>query len=104
MEQDKKQKTTQIQVRYSETSAIFCSQFLINSTDEDITIGCSSGYISDPGSKETILPIHTRIGMTLHGARRLHSLLGKILQDSQTAKGQPAQDLPEAAKAKLPRL
>jgi hypothetical protein len=103
MEQQKAQTQTQIQVRYTETSALYSSQFLINSTEEDITIGFSSGYISDPGSKETILPIHTRISMTLQGARRLQNLLAKILPPEN----QPVQNkqaIPEAAKAQLPKM
>ena len=101
MEQQKN--APQIQVRYSETSSLYSSQFLINSTEEDVTVGFSSGYLSDPGSKETILPIHTRISMTLQGARRLHGLLAKILQqENATDADSPA--VPEAAKARLPRL
>ncbi len=103
MEQQKSTTQPQIQVRYSETSSLYSSQFLINSTEEDVTIGFSSGYLSDPGSKETILPIHTRISMTLQGARRLHTLLSKILQqESGTEAGRSA--VPDAAKARLPRL
>lgn len=103
MEQQKNRTQPQIQVRYAETSSLYSSQFLINSTEEDLTIGFSSGYLSDPGSKETILPIHTRISMTLQGARRLHGLLAKILQqENATDADNPA--VPEAAKARLPRL
>lgn len=102
MEQQKSTPQTQIQVRYSETSSLYSSQFLINSTEEDITIGFSSGYISDPGSKETILPIHTRIGMTLQGARRLHNLLAKILQPEKDPA--PGKAIPDAAKARLPKM
>ena len=103
MEKQKSTPQSQIQVRYAETSSLYSSQFLINSTEEDITIGFSSGYISDPGSKETILPIHSRISMTLQGARRLHNLLAKILQqDSEPATGKST--IPDTAKARLPKM
>lgn len=103
MEQQKAKPQPQIQVRYTETSSLFSSQFLINSTEEDITIGFSSGYISDPGSKETLLPIHTRISMTLQAARRLQNLLAKILpQENQATTGKAA--IPDAARAQLPKM
>jgi hypothetical protein len=103
MEQQNNKNQAQIQVRYTETSSLFSSQFLINSTEEDITIGFSSGYLSDPGSKETILPIHSRISMTLQGAKRLHGLLSKILQQ-ETRPVQNKQAIPDAAKAQLPKM
>jgi len=97
-----KKNKPQIQVRYNETSSLFSSQFLINSTDEDVTIGFSSGYLSEPGSKDTHLPIHTRISMTMQGAKRLHSLLSKVIrQEEQRHQQQP---VPETAKAKLPKM
>jgi len=95
-------KQTQIKVRYSETSSLFSSQFLINQTEEDITIGFSSGYISEPGAQETVLPVHTRISMTPQGAKRLHDLLAKILQQSNPASN--PQTVPDPAKAKLPTM
>lgn len=81
------QKTTQIKIRYAETSSVFSSQFLVNSTPEDITVGFSSGYMKDPGTSETSLPIHSRISMTHAGAKRLHEILGKVLADSDTKQG-----------------
>ena len=103
MEQPSPPNSPQIQVRYAETSSLFAGQFLLNATDEDITIGFSSGYISDPGGKETILPIHTRITMTRQGAKRLHGLLSKIIQqEAASSPGKPP--VPVAAQAKLPKL
>lgn len=87
----------QIKVRYTETSALFASQFIINTTQEDLTLNFSSGAISDPASGESILPIHTRIAMTVGAARRLHNLLGSIL------KQEPGK-APEAAQAQLPKI
>lgn len=84
MPQDKKetqQKT--IKVRYNETSSLFASQFIINSTAEDLTINFSSGALADPGSGETILPIHTRISLTMEGARRLQGVLNQVLNQQQ---------------------
>lgn len=75
----KEQQARHIKIRYTETSSLFSSQFLVNSTPEDITVGFSSGYMKDPGSGETSLPVHSRISMTHAGAKRLQELLGKVL-------------------------
>ena len=69
----------QIKVRYNETSSLFASQFLLNTSAEDVTINFSSGPITDPAGGESVLPIHTRISMTREGAKRLHAILGKVL-------------------------
>lgn len=98
---DKKQPP--LKVRYSETSSLFASQFLLNSTDEDITISYSSGYLSEPGSQETTLPIHTRISMSRQGAKRLHALLTKALQQEPSSVTKKS-IVPASAKAKLPKM
>lgn len=94
---DKKNKEQQIKVRYNETSALYASQFIVNTSAEDLTINFSSGPITDPGSNESILPVHTRMAMTINGARRLHSVLGNILnQQDANASG-----IPPSAQAKV---
>ncbi len=93
-------KTQQIKVRYTETSALYASQFIINTSGEDLTINFSSGPITDPANNETILPVHTRLAMTRAGARRLYDVLGNIL--SKQAAG--AADIPAAAQAKVPDI
>ncbi len=75
----------QIKVRYNETTAQYASQFILNASEEDITINFSSGPLTDPGSGETMLPIHTRIALTREGAKRLHAVLGKVLSEKQQA-------------------
>lgn len=93
-----KQTTQQVKVRYTETSALFASQFMINTTNEDLTLNFSSGPITDPASGETLLPIHTRIAMTPGAARRLHQVLGSILAQQQPG------GVPAAAQAQLPKI
>ena len=93
----------QVSVQYAETSSLYGSQFLINATGEDVTIGFSSGYISTPGSKETVLPVHTRIATTLQGAKRLHDLLGKVIKQAEVD-AKPETLIPDQAKAKLPKM
>jgi hypothetical protein len=90
----------QVKVRYNETSALFASQFIINTSNEDLTINFSSGPISDSASGESILPIHTRMAMTLSGAQRLYAVLGDILkQQTETPGAAPA-----SAQAQLPSV
>lgn len=98
----KKTTQQQVKVQYKETSSLFASQFLVNSTSEDVTIGFSSGYISSPGSQDTTLPIHTRIATTMEGAKRLHDLLGKVISQTENSSAEVA--IPTSAKAKLPKL
>jgi hypothetical protein len=96
-EQSKQQ---QVKVRYNETSALFASQFIINTTNEDLTINFSSGAITDPASGESVMPVHTRMAMTLSGAQRLHAVLGSILKQQAAA----AAGIPEKAQAQLPKI
>jgi hypothetical protein len=91
------QKKQQIKVRYNETSALYSSQFIINSSEEDITINFSSGPLVDPASGDTMLPIHTRIALTKEGARRLLGVLGRVLSE-QDGK----QKVAAAAQAQVP--
>jgi hypothetical protein len=96
-EQEKKQ---QIKVRYNETSSLYASQFIINSSAEDVTINFSSGALSDPASSETILPIHTRITMTRAGVQRLHAVLSNMLAAPKDGND----SIPAEAQAKLPDI
>ncbi len=94
-----KAKQQQIKVRYNETSALFASQFILNTSDEDITINFSSGPMNDPAGNETILPVHTRIAMTREGALRLRSILDQVLS-GKTNKNPVA----KTSQAKLPGI
>ncbi len=96
----KQQNQQQVKVRYNETSALFASQFIINTSAEDITINFSSGPLSDPANGETILPVHTRMAMTRAGARRLHAVLGNILNQQPES----GEKIPPDAQAKLPDI
>jgi len=99
MTEQEQKKQQQVKVRYNETSALFASQFIVNTSAEDVTINFSSGPIGDPASGDTILPIHTRMAMTREGARRLHSVLSNILGISEN-KGK----IPANAQAKIPDI
>ena len=90
----------QIRVRYNETSALFASQFIVNTSAEDVTVNFSSGPITDPASGETMLPVHTRIAMTREGARRLRAVLTNILAAAQKEK----KEIPSQAQANIPDI
>lgn len=89
----------QIKVRYNETSALFASQFIVNTSAEDVTINFSSGPLSDPSTGDTILPVHTRMAMTREGARRLYAVLGNVLGNQENTGKIPAN-----AQAKIPDI
>lgn len=94
----------QVKVRYAETSALYASQVLVNASGEDIILNFSSGYLSDPSSGQTLLPVHTRIAMTADGARRLHALLDQVLRGPAPSETDSRQGVPEQAKARLPKV
>jgi len=99
MSQEEQSKKQQIKVRYNETSALYASQFILNTSQEDITINFSSGPLNDPASGETVLPVHTRIALSMEGARRLYGILGQVLsQQSDKEK------MSEGAQAQLPKI
>lgn len=93
------QNKQQIKVRYNETSALYSSQFILNSSDEDIVINFSSGPLVDPASGDTMLPIHTRIALTKDGARRLLGVLSRVLADSDNKK-----KVADAAQVQMPKM
>lgn len=93
-----KKQSQQIKVRYNETTAQYASQFIVNTTKEDVILNISSGPITDPQTGETLLPIHTRLAMTRGGAQRLHAVLGTILEQKDS------NGIPPAAQAQLPKI
>lgn len=99
MAQESKSTQQQVKVRYAETSALYASQFILNTSEEDLTLNFSSGPLVDPASGETILPVHTRIAMSKEGARRLHAILSKVLSQPSDK-----QKMAETAQAQLPKM
>ena len=97
MSKDNQPQQKQIKVRYNETSSVFASQFLLNSSAEDVTVNFSSGPIIDPATGESMLPIHTRISMSREGAKRLYATLGRVLAE----KAEQQEDL---AAAQFPKV
>jgi len=69
-----------LKVKYEETTARYASQFLANTSNEEIFLDLSSGAIVDPSSGGALLPIHTRLVLTRQGAQRLMSVLQQALQ------------------------
>ena len=70
-----------VRVRYETTDVVYASQFVVNANQEDITVNCSAGYITDPNTNENLLPIHSRIMLTPVGAKRLIDTLTQALDN-----------------------
>ena len=60
-------------VKYESLSALFAAQTIVNATGNEVIIDFSSGPI--PADGEQLLPIHTRIALSVDAARRLSRLL-----------------------------
>ena len=72
-----------VRVRYDTTAVTYASQFLVNATAEELVIAFSSGFVVDPATRDTLLPVQTRIAITPAGAARLVSALTGALQNLQ---------------------
>lgn len=80
-ESDTQQQTkVSTRVRYDSMETQFASQFIVNSTREEIIVNFSPGPLVDPQSREQLLPINTRIAMTPQGAARLTRTLTDVLK------------------------
>jgi len=86
--QDNEQQKIAMHVRYENMETQFASQFVVNSTREEIIVNFSPGPIADPQTNQQLLPINTRIAMTPHGAARLAQTLSNVLKNLQ-ATAQP---------------
>ena len=82
---DSGQQTVSMRVRYENMETQFASQFIVNSTREEIIVSFSPGPIADPQTNQQMLPINTRIAMTPHGAARLAQTLSNVLKNMQAA-------------------
>ncbi len=76
--------TTKLKVKYETMSAQYASQCILNSTKEEILLDFSSGVVPDPATGQPVVPVHTRIAMTMGGALRLRNLLDKALNNAMT--------------------
>lgn len=86
-----------VKIRYESLSALFANQFVVNRSEDDITIGFSSGAIDDPAAEGMLLPVHSRVAMSLKSARKLIDILSKALESS------PGSSC-DTSEARLPRI
>lgn len=78
----------QLRVKYDESKASYASQALVQATAEEVIIDFSSGIIQDPaGQGGAVMPIHTRIALSIPAA---HRLLGALNQTFQKKGDKPA--------------
>ena len=78
-----------LQVKYEDTTARYASHVMLNVSHEECYLDFSSGVVGDKVSGVPVMPIHTRIVMSPGGAKRLHQLLGRALQEQQNKLPQP---------------
>ena len=71
--------TTKLKVKYENMTAQYASQCILNSTKEEVLLDFSSGVVPDPTTGQPVVPVHTRIAMTMAGAMRLKNLLDKAM-------------------------
>ena len=70
-----------VRIKYESEAALYASQVILSSNQEDIILDFSSGLVRGEGnSDEKILPIHTRIALTRSGAARLNQLLERAVR------------------------
>ena len=81
-----------MQVRFDTTDVEYVSQYLVNVSAEDIIVNCSPGYLVDPASGNTIMPIKRRLAMTRPAAQRLAETLLKALQSDAEGVSAPNGD------------
>ena len=93
---EKEQQKVAMHVRYENMETHFTSQFVVNSTREEIIVNFSPGPISDPQTNQQMLPINTRIAMTPQGAARLAQTLSSVLKNMQAAAQQSPEGGPES--------
>ena len=93
---------SRVRVRYETTEAPFASQFLVNASAEEVVINFSPGFIADPVSGETLMPVHSRVALTPGGALRLMNTLAQAVQNFKAAQGR--EQTAEAQAAALPKV
>ena len=86
-----------VRVHYEEMAAKYAGQFVVNRSEDGIVIGFSSGLIEDPASEQLLLPVHSRVAMSISGAKKLMAVLENAT--SETPAGNES-----STEAQLPRI
>ena len=74
-----------VSVKYEQLSAQFSNHVILNTTQEEVFLDFSTGAISDPATRESIIAVHTRMAMTHAGARRLAKLILQTLGEGSAS-------------------
>jgi len=87
-------------LNYESLTAVFADHVVLNSTSGGLIFDFASCTVSDPGSGDATVPIHTRVAMTNNGAAQLYELLSGVFQPQQsqahTESGGAASQVPPA--------
>jgi hypothetical protein len=62
-------------LKYESTTAVFADHVVLNSINGAFILDFASSMVSDPGTGQSTIPVHTRIAMTHQGAAQLLQLL-----------------------------
>ena len=93
---DSQSEPVNVRIRYDSMETQFASQFIVNTSREELILNLSPGYISEPGTNERLLPIQTRIALTPQGAARLVNTLSTVLRNTYGNKpAEEAADVPD---------
>jgi len=83
---DPQSEPVNVRIRYDSMETLFASQFIVNTSREELILNLSPGYIAEPGTNDRLLPIQSRIALTPQGAARLVATLNKVLRETYGAK------------------
>ena len=62
-------------LKYDSMTAVFADHVVLNGINGAFILDFASSVVSDQGSGQSTIPVHTRIAMTHHGAAQLLRLL-----------------------------
>ncbi|MCB1077788.1 MAG: hypothetical protein KDM63_05630 [Verrucomicrobiae bacterium] len=77
------QANQKLHLKYESMTAVFADHVVLNSTNGGVILDFASSIVSDPGSGDSTLPVHTRVAMTHHGAAQLLRMLSGLFTQAQ---------------------
>lgn len=89
-----------LHLQYASQSMHYTTQFIASISAEEVILDCGSVVVSANETGQKHLPIHTRMALPWSAVKRMHRLLGELIQSQETASG--VQD--PATRASLPPL
>lgn len=82
------QANQKLHLKYESMTAVFADHVVLNSTNGGVILDFASSIVSDPGSGDSTIPVHTRIAMTHHGAAQLLRMLSGLFTQAAPKEGE----------------